>query len=150
MRRSTNHAPFCSSTPETLIPLTLRQRDQRSIKSDGRIVTLPSDYSNFSFTTNNLRTSSKLSSRPGCMVIRDVPSASDNRLQRQFPDCIGNKICPFKTGGEPMADVANFLQESIRAACDTFESLRELAQPVTRAVDAMAGCLCAGRKLLVC
>ena len=28
-----------------------------------------------------------------------------------------------------MADVANFLQESIRAACDTFESLQELAQP---------------------
>ncbi len=49
-----------------------------------------------------------------------------------------------------MADVANFLQESIRAACDTFESLHELAQPVTRAVDAMAECLCAGRKLLVC
>ena len=49
-----------------------------------------------------------------------------------------------------MADVANFLQESIRAACDTFESLQELAQPVTRAVDAMAECLCAGRKLLVC
>jgi D-sedoheptulose 7-phosphate isomerase len=49
-----------------------------------------------------------------------------------------------------MADVANFLQESIRAACDTFESLQELAHPVTRAVDAMAECLCAGRKLLVC
>ena len=49
-----------------------------------------------------------------------------------------------------MADITNFLQESIRAACDTFESLQELAQPVTQTVDAMAECLCAGRKLLVC
>ena len=121
--------PFCSSTPETLIPLALRQRDQRSLKRDGRMVTLQPDYSDFSFTTNNLRKSRKMRSRSGCVVIRDMQLASDNRLQLRFPDCIGSKICPSKTGGEPMADVANFLQESIRAACDTFESLHELAQP---------------------
>lgn len=49
-----------------------------------------------------------------------------------------------------MADVAHHLQESIRAACDTLESLRDLAQPVAQAVEAIVECLCAGRKLLVC
>ena len=49
-----------------------------------------------------------------------------------------------------MADVAHHLQESIRAACATFESLRDLAEPVARAADAMVECLCAGQKLLVC
>ena len=137
MRRSTNHTPFVRVLLETLIPLTLRQRDQRSLKRDGRIVTLQPDYSDFSSTTNDLRKSSEMRPRPGCVAIRDMQRASDNRLQRQFPDCIGSKICPSKTGGEPMADVANFLQESIRAACDTLESLRELTQPVTRAVDAI-------------
>ena len=43
-----------------------------------------------------------------------------------------------------------FCRNRSAPACDTFESLQELAQPVTRAVDAMAECLCAGRKLLVC
>lgn len=49
-----------------------------------------------------------------------------------------------------MTDVANFLEESIQAARETFASLEELARPVAEAVDAMAECLCAGRKLLVC
>ena len=49
-----------------------------------------------------------------------------------------------------MTDITDYLQDSIRAACQTFESLQELAQPVARAADAMAECLCAGRKLLVC
>ena len=49
-----------------------------------------------------------------------------------------------------MADVAHHLQESIRAACATFESLHELAEPVAQAADTMVECLCAGQKLLVC
>jgi phosphoheptose isomerase len=49
-----------------------------------------------------------------------------------------------------MADISNHLQDSIRAACRTFESLQELAQPIARAADAMVDCLCGGRKLLVC
>ncbi|MEO7724253.1 MAG: SIS domain-containing protein, partial [Chthoniobacterales bacterium] len=49
-----------------------------------------------------------------------------------------------------MDDVSQHLQESIRAACTTFESLNELAGPVARAAEAMLECLCAGRKLLVC
>jgi phosphoheptose isomerase len=49
-----------------------------------------------------------------------------------------------------MADAAQTLEESIRAACDTFASLRELARPVSEAVEAIVECLCAGRKLLVC
>jgi phosphoheptose isomerase len=49
-----------------------------------------------------------------------------------------------------MADAAQGLDESIRAACDTFASLRELAVPVSKAVEAIVECLCAGRKLLVC
>src|SRR6266513_5240736 len=73
---------------------------------------------------------------------------SDNRLQLPFPYCIGGEICSF--GRKPMADITHHLQESIRVACDTFESLRELAQPVAQTVDAMVECLCAGRKLLVC
>jgi phosphoheptose isomerase len=51
---------------------------------------------------------------------------------------------------ETMADVAQHLEESIRAACETLKALQELAQPVARAADAMVECLCAGRKLLVC
>lgn len=49
-----------------------------------------------------------------------------------------------------MTDVAHHLQESIRAACGTFESLNELADPVAKAADAMVNCLCTGGKLLVC
>ncbi|HEX4668197.1 MAG TPA: SIS domain-containing protein [Chthoniobacterales bacterium] len=49
-----------------------------------------------------------------------------------------------------MTDITTHLQESIRAACQTFESLQELAEPMGRAVEAMIECLCAGRKLLVC
>lgn len=49
-----------------------------------------------------------------------------------------------------MADITQHLQESIRAACGTFESLNELAEPAGRAVDAMVKCLCSGKKLLVC
>ncbi|MGI8890105.1 MAG: D-sedoheptulose-7-phosphate isomerase [Chthoniobacterales bacterium] len=49
-----------------------------------------------------------------------------------------------------MADVAQHLEESIRTACDTLKSLSELAQPVSKTVDAMVECLCGGRKLLVC
>ncbi len=49
-----------------------------------------------------------------------------------------------------MTDITTHLQESIRAACQTFESLQELAEPMARAADAMVECLCAGRKLLVC
>jgi phosphoheptose isomerase len=49
-----------------------------------------------------------------------------------------------------MADAAQDLDESIRAVCDTFASLRELAVPVSKAVEAIVECLCAGRKLLVC
>ena len=49
-----------------------------------------------------------------------------------------------------MADAAQGLDESIRAARDTFASLRELAVPVSKAVEAIVECLCAGRKLLVC
>ncbi len=49
-----------------------------------------------------------------------------------------------------MADISNHLQEAIRAACSTFESLQDLAQPIARTADAMVDCLCGGRKLLVC
>ena len=49
-----------------------------------------------------------------------------------------------------MTEITTHLQESIRAACQTFESLQELAKPMARAVEAMVECLCAGRKLLVC
>lgn len=49
-----------------------------------------------------------------------------------------------------MDDIKKHLQESISAACQTLESLQDLAQPVARAADAMVDCLCAGRKLLVC
>ncbi len=49
-----------------------------------------------------------------------------------------------------MADITQHLQESIRAACQTFESLLNLAEPIGRTADAMVACLCAGRKLLVC
>ncbi|HEY1769855.1 MAG TPA: SIS domain-containing protein [Chthoniobacterales bacterium] len=42
------------------------------------------------------------------------------------------------------------LQQSIRAGCQTLESLQALADPVSRAVDALTNCLCAGGKLLVC
>ncbi|MEO8439749.1 MAG: SIS domain-containing protein [Spartobacteria bacterium] len=49
-----------------------------------------------------------------------------------------------------MPDVPSHLQESIHAACATFESLTALAEPVGRVVEAMVTCLCAGQKLLVC
>ena len=49
-----------------------------------------------------------------------------------------------------MPDITTHLQESIRAACQTFESLQDLAEPMSRAVEVMVECLCAGRKLLVC
>ncbi len=49
-----------------------------------------------------------------------------------------------------MADISQHLQDSIRAACQTFESLEALAEPVGRAADAMVECLCGGKKLLVC
>jgi D-sedoheptulose 7-phosphate isomerase len=49
-----------------------------------------------------------------------------------------------------MTDITSHLQESIRAACQTFESLQELGEPMARTVEAMVECLCAGRKLLVC
>ncbi len=49
-----------------------------------------------------------------------------------------------------MTDITKHLQESISAACGTLESLRELAPPAGRVVDAMVECLCAGKKLLVC
>ena len=49
-----------------------------------------------------------------------------------------------------MGDITQHLDESIRGACGTLESLHELAEPMSRAVDAMVECLCAGRKLLVC
>ena len=49
-----------------------------------------------------------------------------------------------------MADIMMHLQDSIRAACRTFESLQELAEPIGRTVDVMVDCLCRGQKLLVC
>jgi D-sedoheptulose 7-phosphate isomerase len=49
-----------------------------------------------------------------------------------------------------MTDINAHLQEAIRAACQTFQSLQELAQPIAQTADAMVECLCAGRKLLVC
>ena len=49
-----------------------------------------------------------------------------------------------------MADITMHLQDSIRDACCTLESLQELAEPIARAVDVIAGCLCDGKKLLVC
>ena len=64
--------PFCSSNPETLIPLALGKRDQRSLKKDGRMFTLQPDYSGFTSTTNNLGKSRKMRSRSGGMVIRDI------------------------------------------------------------------------------
>jgi phosphoheptose isomerase len=42
------------------------------------------------------------------------------------------------------------LKEAIAAACRTFESLEELAEPIAQAADAMVDCLCSGKKLLVC
>jgi D-sedoheptulose 7-phosphate isomerase len=42
------------------------------------------------------------------------------------------------------------LQESIREACHTFETLAELARPVADAVEALVACLSEGRKLLAC
>jgi phosphoheptose isomerase len=49
-----------------------------------------------------------------------------------------------------MKNQGNDLHAQIDAACRTFSALAELAQPIDRAADAMVGCLCAGRKLLVC
>ncbi len=49
-----------------------------------------------------------------------------------------------------MSDLNDVLQESINAACRTFESLRELAQPVAEVAEALTNCLCSGHKLLVC
>jgi phosphoheptose isomerase len=49
-----------------------------------------------------------------------------------------------------MSDTTHQLRNEIRAACTTFESLLELAQPVARAADSIVNCLCAGGKLLVC
>ena len=49
-----------------------------------------------------------------------------------------------------MSDLINHLHDSIRAACDTFQSLQTLQQPLGRAADLITDCLCAGRKLLVC
>jgi D-sedoheptulose 7-phosphate isomerase len=49
-----------------------------------------------------------------------------------------------------MAEISKHLEESIRAACATLQSLQELAEPMAHAVDAVADCLCAERKLLVC
>ncbi|MGH8095359.1 MAG: D-sedoheptulose-7-phosphate isomerase [Chthoniobacterales bacterium] len=49
-----------------------------------------------------------------------------------------------------MADINSHLRDSIRAACCTFESLQELAEPIGRTVDTIVDCLCAGKKLLVC
>jgi phosphoheptose isomerase len=44
----------------------------------------------------------------------------------------------------------NVFQDSIRAACQTFESLQALAGPVARAAEAMVDSLCSGKKLMVC
>jgi phosphoheptose isomerase len=49
-----------------------------------------------------------------------------------------------------MSDISKHLEESIRTACATFESLQALVQPVQQAVEALVNCLSAGRKLLVC
>src|SRR5712691_4379464 len=49
-----------------------------------------------------------------------------------------------------MSDTTNQLRDQIRAACSTFESLAELAQPVAQAADSIMNCLCSGGKLLVC
>ncbi len=49
-----------------------------------------------------------------------------------------------------MTDSTTALKEAIQAACQTFQGLQNLADPVARAADAMIECLCAGRKLLVC
>lgn len=49
-----------------------------------------------------------------------------------------------------MTNPTETLQDSIRAACRTFESLAELAPPVLAVADALTECLCGGGKLLVC
>ncbi len=49
-----------------------------------------------------------------------------------------------------MSNLPNDLHASIQAACRTFQTLADLAQPVSQAADAMVKCLCSGRKLLVC
>ena len=49
-----------------------------------------------------------------------------------------------------MSEPTTVLKEAIQAACQTFQALEGLADPVARAADVMVECLCAGRKLLVC
>ena len=49
-----------------------------------------------------------------------------------------------------MTTPKDVLKEAIQAACRTFESLEELAEPVAQAADAMVACLTTGKKLLVC
>ena len=49
-----------------------------------------------------------------------------------------------------MSDITAHLEDAIHAACATLQSLEALAAPMGRAVDAIADCLCAGNKLLVC
>jgi D-sedoheptulose 7-phosphate isomerase len=49
-----------------------------------------------------------------------------------------------------MTDIETHLQNSIHTACQTLETLQELAEPMSRAVDAMVKGLCGGKKLLVC
>lgn len=49
-----------------------------------------------------------------------------------------------------MNNPTTVLQESIRTACSTFESLQQLSDPVAQAADAITECLCSGHKLLVC
>jgi D-sedoheptulose 7-phosphate isomerase len=49
-----------------------------------------------------------------------------------------------------MAEISTHLEESIRDACATLQSLKELSQSIGRAVDVIADCLCSGKKLLVC
>lgn len=49
-----------------------------------------------------------------------------------------------------MNDPTTVLKEAIQAACQTFQALETLSEPVARTADTMVECLCAGRKLLVC
>src|SRR4030095_4519006 len=63
--------PFCSSAP----------RNAHSSEPTAKGSTLLKNFSDFSFTTNELRKSSKMRPRSGCVVFRDMQSASDNRLQ---------------------------------------------------------------------
>ena len=49
-----------------------------------------------------------------------------------------------------MSNPSDELHNSIKAACRTFESLADLAPGVAEVADALVGCLCAGKKLLVC